>query len=152
MRSADNILGWRSQFHRVERWFARLSEPVSDTEKLDFFLTYFINCYALTDWFIESGAISKEEMRPVISADASMCLCADICNRSKHLVLTKNPKVDAWYQIAREYDPFDGTARWFILSNGTKRDAYELATACMEFWRRFVRDHPTLPETSTPSR
>lgn len=147
VRSAENILRWRSQFHRVG---LAPDEAISDIEKLDFFLAFFMNCYALRDWFIQSRAVPKSEMDRLVFADGSMRLCRDICNRSKHLSLTRDPSVDAHYQIAREYDHYDKTARWFILAAGTKRDLFDLASGCMDFWRLFLREHANLPETPYP--
>ena len=87
--SAENIFSWRSQHDRVKRWSRRLHEfqDADFQDRLDFFLAFFVNCYALTDWFIESNSISKEEMNKLVKSNDAMRLCRDICNRSKHLKL-----------------------------------------------------------------
>ncbi len=147
-RSAENALSWRSQYNRLERWFARLSEPVSDIEKLDFYLAFFMNCYALRDWLIKSEAMAKQEIDRLVFANQSMCICRDVCNRSKHLLLTSKPSADAHYQIAHEYMHHDETTRWFIVAAGMKRDLFDLAATCMTFWRVFLEQNPNLPEAS----
>jgi len=139
--SAENILSWRSQFDRLIRWSKRLEEfgtDESDQERLDFYLAFFLNCYALRDWFIQSDVLSQPEMDALINADYSMRLCRDICNRSKHLVLHHKPSVDGNFSIAREYDPFEKKNRLFIIAMGDKRDLFELTSSCVEFWKRFL--------------
>lgn len=151
-RSAENSLSWRSQLNRVERWFARLSgvEALSDIELLDFYLAFFMNCYGLRDWLIVSGAVPEAEMDRYIFADQSMCICRDVCNRSKHLLLTRKASADPHYQILREYIHHEETTRWFILVAGTKRDLFDLACACISFWRQFFEKGTGLPEAQYP--
>ncbi|WP_107356376.1 hypothetical protein [Rhodopseudomonas palustris] len=151
IRSAERILTWRSQFHRLQRWFARLApeEKITDIEKLDYYLAFFLNCYAMRDWLIQSRAISKADIDRLIFADDSMRLCRDICNRSKHLSL-KDASFDAYFQISREYIHHDETTRWFIIAASEKRDLWDLASACMNFWLQFLEAHPDLPEEPYP--
>jgi hypothetical protein len=139
-RSAERILSWRSQVHRVERWLARLApkEPISGIEKLDFYLAFFMNCYALRDWFINGQVIGQSDMDALINLDPSMCLCRDICNRAKHFTLTRRASADANFQIAREYDHFHNESRWLVFAEGKNRELYELASECNKFWKDFV--------------
>jgi hypothetical protein len=141
-RSAEKILSWRSQFHRLERWFARLapSESVSDIERLDFYLAYFMNCYALRDWSIKSRAISAAQIDEMIGKNDSMRLCRDICNRSKHLVIS-SPSTDADFQIFREYNFYDTTTRWVIFANTAKLDLFDVASSAMSFWKQFIESY-----------
>lgn len=141
-RSAEQILSWRSQLHRLDRWFARLGpgESESDIEQLDFYLAYFMNCYALRDWFIKGDAISQPDIDEMIGGNESMRLCRDICNRSKHLTL-KNPSIDGNFQIFREYSHYDKVTRWVILVTGTKHDLFDVASSCMRFWTHFLQSY-----------
>jgi|APCry1669191674_1035369.scaffolds.fasta_scaffold31275_2 hypothetical protein len=99
-----------------------------------------MNCYALRDWFIKSGAVSMREIDEMIGANESMRLCRDVCNRSKHLTL-REPSIDGHFQIFREYDHYENTSRWVIFVLGVKRDLFDVASSCMTFWTHFLESY-----------
>ena len=148
--SAENIFSWRSQHERVKRWSHRLHE-VGDAdsfqERLDFFLAFFLNCYALRDWFINSNSISKREMDNLIQSNEAMCLCRDICNRSKHLTLRLPPSTEANFSIGREYSPSGD--RFFIAYLDSIRDLFGVAMSCVKFWDDFLVTYKP-PEPANP--
>lgn len=149
--SMENVLGWRSQFNRMERWHQRLrtwsSGGYSDQDRLDFYLAFFQSCYALRDWFVESGVVPKEEIDSLLQADRSMRLCRDVCNRSKHFRLRRPPSVDAHFSLFREYS---GENRPIgVLAGEEKRDLWDVAEGCIGFWRRFSRER-RIPEPLSP--
>ena len=147
--SAENILSWRSQFDRVKRWSHRLREfgrDETDQDRLDFYLAFFLNCYALRDWFINSNAISQPDMDTMIHSNEAMRLCRDVCNRSKHLTLNRAPSTEKKFSIGREYSP-NGN-RFFVIVLGEKRDLFEVASACVAFWDDFLKSHkPSEPSS-----
>lgn len=151
--SAENIFSWRSQHARVKRWSQRLHEPqdADFQDRLDFFLAFFVNCYALRDWLINSNSISQKEMDSLIHANEAMRLCRDICNRSKHFTLNRSPSTEANFSIGREFRPFDGGYRFFIQYLDSMRDLLEVAMSCIEFWDDFLAAHKP-PEPSNPFR
>src|SRR5262249_11565420 len=113
--SAENILSWRSQHDRLKRWSRRLHEFGDDgsfQERLDFFLAFFLNCYALRDWFINSNSISQIELDNLIQSNEAMRLCRDICNRSKHLTLNRPASTDPNFSIGSEYDHYGDRDRF----------------------------------------
>jgi len=137
--SAENILSWRSQHDRLKRWSHRLHEfgdASSFQERLDFFLAFFLNCYALRDWFINSNSISQTEMDNLIQSDEAMRSCRDICNRSKHLTLNRPASTEPNFSIARECTPSGD--RFFIAYLDSIRDLFEVAMSCVKFWDDFL--------------
>ena len=151
--SMENILAWRSQFDRMERWYERLrvspQVPNSDQDRLDFYLAFFQSCFALGDWFSESGVIVKDEMDALIQADRSMRLCRDVCNRSKHFRLRRKPSVDGGFSILREYRGDDRPHALAIIAGEQKRDLWNVAGECVGFWQTFIRDRQ-IPEPPSP--
>jgi hypothetical protein len=152
--SAENILRWRSQYNRMERWYGRLREYGDDDSfqhDLDMYLTFFLNCYALRDWFSKSDVISENDMDALIQSNESMGLCRDICNRSKHLTLTRRPSVEANFSIVREFTPKGN--RLIVIYLDKRRDLMEVATACARFWDDFLKTRlPPEPENPFAAR
>lgn len=64
------------------RWHNQLKQDPS----LDMLLTFFLNCYALRDWLINSNALAVKIIDGEINNNLAMRLCRDLCNRSKDLV------------------------------------------------------------------
>jgi hypothetical protein len=148
--SAENILSWRSQFDRVKRWSNRLEEfgtDETDQDRLDFYLAFLLNCYALRDWFINSNAISPADVDSMIRSNAAMRLCRDVCNRSKHLMLNQAPSTEVNFSIGREYSTYGN--RFFVIALGEKRDLFKVAVACVTFWENFIKTRNP-PEPANP--
>jgi hypothetical protein len=140
--SMENVLTWRSQYERMQRWSGRLEEfgdEASDQHRLDIYLAFFLNCYAMSDWFVKSDVISPADMSALIRNSEAMRVCRDVCNRSKHLRPDKRASTEPQFSIAREYSPH-GT-RFSVLFLGKKRALFDVAQACIMFWDDFVRTH-----------
>ena len=103
---------------------------------MDFFLAFFLNCYALRYWFINSNSISRTEMDELINSDEAMRLCRDICNRSKHLTLNRPASTEPNFSIGREYNPSGD--RFFVLYLDSIRDLFDVAMSCIKFWDHFL--------------
>jgi hypothetical protein len=101
------------------------------------YLAFFINCYALADWFVNSGTVAEDEMRRRIRTHSGMSLCRDICNRAKHFILN-SPSVDAEFSILREYRGRDCPNELLILAGPKAVNLRELVAECADFWREFV--------------
>jgi hypothetical protein len=144
----EKVLGWRSQHDRLERWRARIAreeakpvvadEDEQDAALLDLYLAFFVNCYALADWLVNSGAAAEADMRRRIEAHTGMSLCRDICNRSKHFILKHRPSVDAEFSILREYRGRDCPNELLVLAGPRCVSLRELAGECAAFWREFA--------------
>jgi len=108
--------------------------------------SFFLDCYHLKDWLINDPGFpgNKDDVEDYVNSNQELRLCADICNRKKHLLLgkprsTENPSVSG-----QKIDLNSGTGVGMIkikftidTASGT-RDAFELATKCLELWKEFI--------------
>lgn len=131
--SLESLHGWESQYERI----LRCREKLREDQSLDMFLTFFLNCYALRDWLVTSNTIPQHEIDEQIQADFFFSLCRDICNRSKHLVLSR-PSVDANFFICREYRGPDQPPALVVCADGKNTDLGDLAGKSIEFWDRVL--------------
>jgi len=108
--------------------------------------SFFLNCYHLKDWLINDSGFpgSRTDVENYINANQELQLCADICNAHKHLQLdsprsTQNPRVGS-----QKIDLNLGVGEAVIKIKFTidtasgPRDAFELATRCLELWKKFI--------------
>ncbi|MCC6317245.1 MAG: hypothetical protein IT361_06080 [Gemmatimonadaceae bacterium] len=133
--------GWSAQLDRARRWHARLQLAASPTDRYDFLFAFFENAFHLRDWLADSGAVKQSDLDAFIESSAEMRLCRDLANSHKHHTI-RSPSQPAPPSEALEYDPSGGNlgngTSVVILSDGTKWDALELASAVMRKWDGFV--------------
>src|SRR5258706_7328155 len=92
------------QYYRLRRWYKRLEKIRNKLSKVhmgnvvrlnvddleDEFIAFFIYCYHLKDWIQrDSSSRLRGRVENYINANEYLRICADICNRSKHFVLTR---------------------------------------------------------------
>ena len=125
-------LGWRSQYAAMLRWHGRCESRhngqcyTSRVDALDFMLAFFVVCYHLRDYAIETGKISQREIDRLIGKNRYMRICRDVCNRSKHHTLTGKASIDRDWSIGREYVPWsDGDEKLFLIAD-EKYDAIDV--------------------------
>lgn len=157
---------WRDQWSRTERWFARFREQTvgqtdgpSSEDCQDEVYAFFQSAYHLKDWLKHSGA-PVADVEAFINGSPELCICADLCNGSKHLRLT-TPHADAGTGIASRsvtinapsaglvtrgdvVTPVQGTGgsiqtTYGITSGGRTYDAFALAEECMKQWERYLQ-------------
>jgi hypothetical protein len=112
----------------------------------DMAYAFFVACYHLRDWLLQDPRVVKDELDKFIADDQSLSLCRDICNGSKHAVLTRARSTDD-ARLGRQHVTVGGTAgsayRWTVTyvdiatNEARGRDALELADACMARWEVF---------------
>jgi hypothetical protein len=129
--SLESIFGWESQYERLGRWSDRLRGTDS---------WRFLNCYALRDWLVNGSVLGSEVIDAAIRADLHMGLCRDLCNRSKHLVLSK-PSVDPDFSIVRTYRGPNQPPGIVVLAGGKMINLHDVAAQCMTFWENFLQEH-----------
>lgn len=145
---------WRGQWARVERWQARLqparnSLPDEGSSAqlaiLDDVYAFFMNCYHLKDWFIQSGARTKGEVEKHVNDSEALSLCGDICNGLKHYRLdpARAPETRTysgkWSTTSSTMTDSGSPARWYFTDTPRGNwDMFELADECVESWRRFI--------------
>ena len=90
---------YKEQLDRTRRWLQRIeNKNAQPTEYLDFMIAFFQNCWHLKDW-IKNDVTLKDTIHQTIETEAakynSLMICADVANRTKHLVLKKNIRLGA---------------------------------------------------------
>ena len=150
---------WQDQHERVGRWQKRVSAirrgippDMSQAEALDEIYAFFMNCYHLRDWIINSGFRKREDVDAFIAATPDLQLCADICNGLKHYRLDPKRALSApTWSTAREitfsfppgvgsFPPSvsDSGPRWVFTTDGAAVGMFELADNCVAAWDRFL--------------
>ena len=148
----------QEQFKRVQRWYERFKninngkihdEPSEFYE--DKMYAFFMNCYHLKDWIINDPAAASvaHKVENYINNNLDLKICGNLCNSLKHLYLD----TERFPPRSRE-DPKFGTkiAKYNISENSIKfyytidtlsghRDAFEIATKCIEAWDKFYSDN-----------
>ena len=111
--------------------------------------SFFVNCYHLKDWLINDSDFpgGQTDVENYINAHQELQLCADICNAHKHLRLdkpprsTENPRVgDQKINLNLKDGEPTIKIKFTIYTVSGPRDAFELATRCLELWKEFVAD------------
>ncbi|MEE9189537.1 MAG: hypothetical protein V3U16_02075 [Candidatus Neomarinimicrobiota bacterium] len=108
-----------------------------------------MNCYHLKDWLINDTGfkVDRQEVEDYVTSHMELSLCADISNCLKHFALTK----DSRSKLTPEFDSQGVTIqlvhgeipttymRFTIKTKDNEiRDAFELATKCVELWKDFI--------------
>ena len=154
--SVENILGWRSRYEAIQRWAARCENCYVDNRCVsddfeDFFLAFMVVCYHLGDFVIGTGGIRRNELDALIQASEPMRVCRDICNRSKHGAISRNP-FDSEWSLGREFNPLlDGTGAisHFLIAGSEKRIPITVVRDCLQFWNKLV-DQQRFAEPPNP--
>lgn len=151
---------WTEQYLMMKRWFYRLqgqfsggsdnAMSVKDAYQADCYWAFFVSCYHLKDYFTNSGYSDAEKH---INKHEALRVCADICNRSKH-VKRKPGKEREDASIkghGRLYggvyrDPYDNMERnvvfsaFDVISDSKKYDAFQLACRCIDAWNLYLKE------------
>lgn len=82
-------------YERIKRIGQRIPNEPELRDYLDEVYAFFQNCHHLKDWIMNDDAITpqpRDRVEDFINRNECMRLCADLCNGSKHLKLTKKPR------------------------------------------------------------
>lgn len=151
-----NILPYREQLDRVKRLeedIKRFSIATNENFKsaVDAFTSFFIQCYHLRDWLIQSRYGSRD-INIFISKSVSLTLCRDLANMQKHTkidlyesqyhfvshkFLDISTPITVYHDPARKEDRFGIDIKEF----GTLVDVIDLAKECVEEWENFLYIH-----------
>jgi hypothetical protein len=138
------------RINRLEEDLQRFSVATDDNfhNAIDAFTSFFIQCYHLRDWLVESR-YGRRDIDIFISQSAYLSLCRDMANKQKHKNIDKYEPQNHVIEhkdfgistpIFRYYDPFRKENRFGIDVEefGTLIDAIDLAKRCIEEWQRFL--------------
>jgi len=116
----------------------------STSDALDFILAFFVFCYHLSDFVVETGGIERETIDNLITNNTHMRICRDVCLRVKHHTISNKKSVeravDIDWSIGREYYPWpDGTEGWrgFLIADDML-DPMIVVRGCVNFWKELV--------------
>jgi hypothetical protein len=150
---------YREQFERVKRYYERLKQinngippckdGVYEVSFLDEFYAFFVFCRHLEDWIKHDKSVNfhdkKNILRKLMDRNECLTICRDICNGIKHLEpfqykgkFDNNQKVSLkikngkWESILVKH---------YVLTREGKKDAFELATECLNKWEEFIREN-----------
>jgi len=145
------------QFDRVKRWHQRfviIDQGRKHDHPSDYYqdevYAFFQNCHHLKDWIIndESVGVNKKKVEEFISNNEELCLCADICNGTKHLRLMRKPRSNQAPQFGqRKFKVRLGepetsiSVKYSIDTLSGSVDALELATKCLQDWGNFIQQN-----------
>ena len=172
-KSGLHVFGdWRGYYASVLRWHARLrafseSAHVYETPTAAHFddtFAFFVTCFHVADWLENDGAVPKRVAKSYVARTLPLMLCRDLCNGSKHAVLTQKPSV-LGFKIGREYrggffitfawedpDPSYVNAAAKPGDEHRRTDLYrvqDLAHQCITAWEAFFTMHSLDPSAAT---
>ncbi len=149
------------QFERIKRWYDILNQiknsnsPENQADyQVDCIYTFFMNCFHLKDWLINSN-VDQNAIHKYINENKELKICRDICNGAKHLKLT-NPSIgkgsdmnmglrvtlhkeyDPYHEVTNNTKPLDN-ATYVIVADFEKFNVFDLSDKCMELWEDFLK-------------
>jgi hypothetical protein len=156
---------WQDQWRRTERWMLRLraaeedalsyiGQPWCDPNEglllyKDDVIAFFQACYHLKDWLKKDPASAEKagDVETFVNETECLQLAADVCNRSKHGLADRNPRLDPNAQprthrivIYSQDGQFQMVGGETILVGGEGRPAVEVAEQCLAAWTSYLRD------------
>ena len=153
--------GWREQYDRMRRWYARLDvfAPV-DEHRVDDFYAFFVCCFHLRDWLMQDSGLEKSfgpAAKAFVNDNFWLRICADIANGSKHLRLDKRVRIDPAARVEKTTLKFDTAgfspeafmSQDFIVvpAAGTPWIALAVAREAVAAWDSFLLARGLLPRT-----
>jgi hypothetical protein len=115
----------------------------------DSIFNFAITAYHIKDWLKEDGFTDVESF---INSEPMLRLCADLCNGSKHRILTKNREksdlvlsiknsdltADMTSIICDSTIPLCGHTVRILLSSGKEVEILHFAKSILEIWRSYI--------------
>jgi hypothetical protein len=133
------------QFERVQRFQNRIHNQDRDsTEYDDDLLSFFMHCHHLKDWAEKDPSTNiTKEVKALIKNNMELQICADLANRSKHLVRDKPPWQNAKIisrSVTMDLNIGASTSEHIImLKDGSKYSALDVADKAVDIWRQFLQ-------------
>jgi hypothetical protein len=157
------LSGWHEQYDRMLRSHARLVQTAdgqvmaSSDDARDALFHFFQDAYHLKDWIKNDRTVQTGNVETFVSGEAPLRLCADLCNGTKHLQLTKartgDPSTAFTSQSVTVRPATAGTGEpprpalhyWGVDSGGQQYDALTLAGEVVRSWEQWLRREGLLP-------
>ena len=141
------MLRWYKKFEIIDK--GKIDDDPNFFSYHDIIYAFFQNCYHLKDWILNDTKVSLPPnlVEQFIQQNDCLKICADICNGTKHLKLTR-PRSNITEGIMPS-----STIIWFsekgrvnkikyiIITTSGSYDAFKMATECVEKWKEFIKDN-----------
>ena len=135
---------------RVRRSLSRIQNHAASDQAYDDLMHFFEDCWHLKNYI--KSCIAPEYGRKLEQAVdmgqyPSLCIVADLANKTKHVVLTKRNRVDATvtHKRIRVYDrsySLPATAEYTVtLRDGSTHDAHAVALRAMTEWEGILKSY-----------
>jgi len=146
------------QFERVKRWYKRFEEINLGTQEnrssddyKDVVYAFFMNCYHLGDWIINSTSLKENDINIFVNSHGEMQICKSLCFGSKHLI-DKKTSFERQPEIARQDislriggdQPVETAMTFWVRVNDRDYNAFEIATECLRLWEEFLKEKKLL--------
>lgn len=137
---SPTLTGWHSQYERMQRTYARLSQSyVSSIDYDDDLQHFFQDCWHLKDWIKNDASLSLGvNIEDEVNAHKALRIAADLANGCKHLDRKRHREgayvtsisVTAHLGQSRGVDVF----HTITLNDGTTQSAQVVAKEAVEAW------------------
>lgn len=138
---------WLEQWGQVERSYKKVqglyTGPVDNQEATSVVKDFFIHCWHLHDWLLHDPSTSVQwpDVDTLLKGEPDLQICRAIANTSKHHTLKSANAMSARVSSIVTQPQGQVTLEISTASGIEHRDALNLATSCMDIWRRFLHDH-----------
>jgi hypothetical protein len=132
----------RDMLEKAKREHARLSSNFD----IDNVFNFFVTANHIRDYIEKTGSVSQAAVEAFFS-DQDMKDCRDLCDKAKHLRLTKRPDpvTHQWSGAIGGAPigvlPIGGGGRWELWSNDREVDIEWLASRVLQKWEEFFAAH-----------
>lgn len=147
------------QFDRAHRYLVRIRSIYAgiyagDHKKQEYeddVLSFFVHCFHIKDWIVHLNKIgvTAKQVDEFINASECLKICADLCNGTKHCILTRSARTGRQpHMSGRQYKSsvwFTGSGggevvqgKYSIVTAAGVVDALNLAEECMRSWENFI--------------
>jgi hypothetical protein len=131
----------RDMLEKAKREHARLRASF----EIDHVFNFFVTANHVRDYVEKSGAATQAEVE-VFFQDRDMKDCRDLCDKAKHLRLTKraDPMTHSWSGTIGGAPigvlPIGGSGEWELWSDGRAVALAPLADRVLQKWEKFFEE------------
>jgi hypothetical protein len=148
-KAKDKYGSMMRAYERLKRISINNGNSISNADARDSAEEFFNQCYHFKDWLKRDARIMlTEDVEKYISASGPLSLAADFCNSLKHGGLDKSSRSGKNLEMINTHMKVDITPTGIVASSqleltisGGKYNAFELATACVREWDRFLEEN-----------
>jgi hypothetical protein len=132
----------RDMLDKAERELARFQREFT----MDNLFNFFVTAYHIQDYVKGSAAVPQSALDSFL-ADADLKACHDLCDKGKHLRLTKRPDpttdiADGCFSGAAFSElAFDEGEEWKLLYDDRAVEVRWLADSVIRKWKHFFEKH-----------